>query len=660
MPPRSGPWSCFPRDVGPRGYSRPTMSNRASTPVRRSHPPLWLVEGLDIAQRRRPTLLAVTAVTVAIGAILAVVAPGLVPPVPLVGAAVAVAGLLLGLAAAVALDATDLRLRGPRHVGAAGGELVAVLPVDATVDAADPLAAAVLDARDDNAPLLLGLAAAGRNPRHTAAWTDVLARALVEKDVSVLSIDLATGRSESPGLVEVVRDKVKLTRAVRFEPGARLARLGAGADHAEALASLSSLPNRLPRDLDVLLVALPTAASRQVVDAVRSLDHVLIVAERDETSRVDLIAGLDALDAAGTQAQVALLDDVTARRLAPRRADEREDADADDADGAAADDVDLDAEVASDAEGDAGIDDAPRAGEHEDVGGAEGADGADGGEALDVDDVGEAAETDATPDATRTDPRAGGARDATGGSDDPASPGVSDHLAAAGLAGRGAVPTTRSDTSDDQMGRDADAGPGAADPEEGDEPDTSGRATDATRPVRRRDVEVLLGAAEAAAIALAESGPARPPAARSDEPRSPTSRAPAVPGTPAPVELDDVVEPRDDGPVAATTDRPEQESLLDQDADERRVAEGRDGDHRDTAGPATRTPMDDAAQSAESQSTESGTEPESTDELPRASRTAPVRDVDEQQEELLHTTARLSILMDDMEQRPDDRDEDRR
>src|SRR5690554_442884 len=84
---------------------------------------------------------------------------------------------------------------------------------------------------------------------------------------------------------------------------------------------MPELPARLPRDLDVLLVALPTAASRPSIRAATSLDHVLVVAERDVTSRVDLIAGLDALEAVGLDAQVVLLDDVTTARLAPTPTD---------------------------------------------------------------------------------------------------------------------------------------------------------------------------------------------------------------------------------------------------------------------------------------------------------------------------------------------------
>jgi hypothetical protein len=293
----------------------------ASPRPRRSRTPLWVIEGLDIARLRAVPLRVVVGAVCAVGILLAIVLPDLVPPTPLVGAAVGVAALLLGLAAAVAVDAADLTVRGPRHVRTAGGELVAILPSTPDVEEAAPLAAAVLDAREgDDQRLLLGLAAAGRDARRCAGWTDALAVALARTGASVLLVDLASGRSERPGLVEVVREGRKLPSVVAFESGLRLARVGAGRDHAGALEVLPTLPTRLPRDLDVLLVALPTAASRQVVAATRSLDHVLVVAERDATSRVDLIAGLDALEAAGIAAQVALLDDRTAARLTTSRA----------------------------------------------------------------------------------------------------------------------------------------------------------------------------------------------------------------------------------------------------------------------------------------------------------------------------------------------------
>jgi hypothetical protein len=299
------------------------MSASGSSPrPRRPRTPLWVIEGLDITRRRAMPLRIVAGAVCVVGLALAILVPDLVPPTPLVGAAVALAALLLGLAAAVAVDAADLTVRGPRHVRAAGGELVAILPTQPDADEAAPLAEAVLEAREgDGKRLLLGLAAAGRDARRCSAWTDALAVALARTGASVLRVDLASGRSERPGLVEVVREGRKLPSVVTFEDQLRLARVGAGRDHAGALEVLPTLPARLPRDLDVLLVALPTAASRQVVAATRALDHVLVVAERDTTSRVDLIAGLDALEAAGIAAQVALLDDRTARLLSPPATD---------------------------------------------------------------------------------------------------------------------------------------------------------------------------------------------------------------------------------------------------------------------------------------------------------------------------------------------------
>ncbi len=292
---------------------------------RRSSPPLWLIEGLDLLRRRRVALLSVIVGVVLVGVAIAVVAPGVLPPRAVVGAAVGFAAILLGIAVAVGLDATDPMIRGPRHVQAAGGEVVAILPDEASTDDARGLAGSVQDARQHGGPLLLGMAAAGRDPGGTLAWTDALAAALAEDGRSVLRIDLATGWSEPPGLAEVVNDGVKLTRAVDFDREIKLAWLGAGRSQAEALSALRDLPSRLPRDLDVLLVALPTAASRKVLQSVISLEHVLVVAERDRTPRVDLIAGLNALGSVGVRAQVVLLDDPTARAvgLGDSAADER-------------------------------------------------------------------------------------------------------------------------------------------------------------------------------------------------------------------------------------------------------------------------------------------------------------------------------------------------
>ena len=294
--------------------ARPPRPRKSQQP---SHPPLWLVEGIDIVQRKRWLLASVALAVIVLGAVASLLLPQMIPATAGVGAAIGVAALLLGLAAAVASDATELVIRGPRHVAAAGGELVAVLPRTPSVVAAGPLAAAIQEVREPGTPLLLGFATAGRDARRTVAWTEAIARSLVASDLGVLRVDLASGRSDDPGLVEVVHDGKRLAEVVEYEPGVKFARLHAGRDHEVALASLTELPSRLPRDLDILLVSLPGAANRSVVAAVGALDHVLVVADRDRTSRVDLIAGLDALESSGTAAQVVLLDTSTALRLAP-------------------------------------------------------------------------------------------------------------------------------------------------------------------------------------------------------------------------------------------------------------------------------------------------------------------------------------------------------
>ena len=283
--------------------------------ARRSRPPGWLYEGLDLIDQRRRALLITAGVLVIVAVAVAIVAPGLLPPTPLVGGAVGVAALLLSIAVLIALDSADLTVRGPRHVRAAGGELVAVLPARADTDAAAELAAAIQDVRPDGRTLLLGIAAATGDGRRSAAWVDRLGHRLALDGTSVLTLDLTGQGTGQPGFLEMVRKSTKLSSVVQLDPDLRLARLGAGRDTKEALRAFVEAGSWIPRDLEVLLVALPMAASRPVVRASLVLDQLLVVAERDRTSRVELIAGLDAVEAVGTQAQVILIDDAFARHL---------------------------------------------------------------------------------------------------------------------------------------------------------------------------------------------------------------------------------------------------------------------------------------------------------------------------------------------------------
>lgn len=602
----------------------------------RSHPPLWLVEGLDIVEQRRSVLLAVTIGVIALGGILAVLAPGLVPPVPIVGAAVGLAALLLGLAVAVALDATDLRLRGPRHVGAAGGELVAVLPTLAEKAGAETLAEAVLAARVPGSPLLLGLAASGRDVRPTVAWTDALATALEAGGVSVLRIDLASGHTRSAGLLEVVRDGVKLASAVTFGPEPKVARLGAGADLAGALGTLSSLPGRLPRDLDVLLVALPMAATRPVVTAVRSLDHVLIVAQRDRTSRVELIAGLDALEAAGTRAQVALLDDRTAARLARRSLE-----------------VAAEPESAPDVADDTTVDAAEPAGSQP-LGARRSGPSASGpahvaepepekvpvavaevGDAVDeVKDAGETDDTteDRAPENLEADvehapeaepasapgPRSGAALGIGAAA-----------LAAAGVATAFEIRAARADTEPGESDAPPGEEPYAAPPygsthDDGSEPQLS----------ERREVEVVHGAAEAAAIALVQLPV---------EPAFETDGVATVAEGALPVGADAL-------PVETAPDLPPAPVALEMPAEavEPDESEQRDGSDPFAAGT---SPSEGAGESPSDVADLHRTD----DEIAAVEPSAAISDTDAERDEMMRTTAQLSVLLDDLDLDGDER-----
>lgn len=466
-----------------------TTSTDAAT-SRRSQPPLWLVEGLDIAELRRGTLLAVTLGLCVVGVVLAFLAPGIVPPTPLVGAAVAFAAVLLGIAAAVAVDTADLTVRGPRHVSAAGGELVAVLPDDADPDAAAPLAEAVLEAREPDQPLLLGMAAVGRDARAAAAWTDALSVALARTGASVLAVDLASGRSPGPGLLEVVRAERTLVSTVSFAPGMRLARLGAGSEHGPALEALGHLQTRLPRDLDVLLVALPLAASRQVVAGARGLDHVLLVAERDRSSRIDLIAALDAMDTAGNHAQVALLDERTVQRLGGVPGSEHGP-------------VTTGAVVAVGASNGDGAGDG--AGGDDGVGGDDGAGGPAGETSDPAGDAGPAVAPDVGVAGAAT--AAAGVAAAMSGADDD-----EDGAAAADGVAEAELPDLE-DVADASDVPDADASD-VADASDASDASDAPDVAESRDPVGARDVEVVVGAAGAAALAdLDPDGPTDPPTA---------------------------------------------------------------------------------------------------------------------------------------------------
>jgi hypothetical protein len=205
-------------------------------------------------------------------------------------------------------------------VRSSGGELVALLPTRPRERDAAELAAAVLAVRPPSGTLHLGIAPVGNDLTTTTAWTRALGEALARTGTSVLFVDIATGPTSERGILQVVRDRTPLADVVSYAPGELLmAEAGPGGEHLQALQALVTLPTVIPADVEVLLVAMPPIVTRSAVNAARVLDQVLFVAEANLTSRVDLMASLDALRVAGCSPQVILIDDGTFELLRPEQ-----------------------------------------------------------------------------------------------------------------------------------------------------------------------------------------------------------------------------------------------------------------------------------------------------------------------------------------------------
>lgn len=297
--------------------------------------PDWLAEALDVLSARRRLVVAAAVGLVLFGAIVALVAPSILPPRPVVGAAVGVAAALLSTALALALDASDLVVRGARHVRAAGGTVD--VRVGRQHDDVGPLLAAVAR-HAGTGPLRVALAPASRSAGVPGARAAALAEALARTGRKVLLTDLTRGGSPAAGLSDVITGTRTLSEVVRFEQELYLARLAVGSDPDVAIRGLAGWVEGVPSDLEVLVAALPPLAEPGVLAASASLDATLVLVEVDRTERVDLIASLDAVDAADLTCEVVLVDPERTAALSSPPAADAEPAEVDD--DQPADDVD--------------------------------------------------------------------------------------------------------------------------------------------------------------------------------------------------------------------------------------------------------------------------------------------------------------------------------
>lgn len=283
------------------------------------NPPPRLVEFVAVLESRRTVARIAAVGFLVLGALVTLLAPSVLPRHPVVGAAVGLGAVLVGVAAVLATDANDLIIRGPQHVRAAGARrsiTVADTPTPATVARLADLVAERVTA----GARVVAIVPASKSVRDVPRWSDLVAIDLSERGQHVVVVDLTGtwGEIDELGVVDVARGRCKLSEAVTFDPDVTVARLGTGADPQAARESLVGFLARVPADVNLVLLAMPSLTMAGALTAVGAADGGLVLAEVDVTHRLALIGTLDAIDDVGVEPDVVLLDRAgSARIVAP-------------------------------------------------------------------------------------------------------------------------------------------------------------------------------------------------------------------------------------------------------------------------------------------------------------------------------------------------------
>lgn len=270
--------------------------------------PSWGAELVQILRARRGVVLATAIALSLLGVLVTLIAPGLLPPEPLVGAAVGVAAWLLATAAAVAVDAGDSYVRGPRHVRATGAVLAGWVPPPGGPQALGSLVRDLNRAYAAHGGQRVWFVPTTDAAVDVVITADALATGLCQVGRRILLVDLVS-TAEEAGISDVVRGAHSLGEVVRFDPELLLARVGTGAEPETALQHVSAVIDRAPGDVDVLIVVLPAVDRPGVLAAVAGAKETYLLARAGTTGRVELLAGLEALESSGTEVSVVLLDD---------------------------------------------------------------------------------------------------------------------------------------------------------------------------------------------------------------------------------------------------------------------------------------------------------------------------------------------------------------
>lgn len=247
----------------------------------------------ELLHLQRPAAAVAAGVVVLVGLLVALVAPGALPANAFTGLAIGLLALLAAVAAAVVLDGRDPVLRGPRHLRRDGHTVLARMP------GPDPVehGAVVLEALErrlaERDHLSVAVTGTGTDP---SALAVALGRGAAAAGRTSLVVDLrAPG---APGVADVGQGTVRLGEAAQLADDRPYAWIGAGTDRGAALTAAAGVARRPPRDLELLLIVAPEAATH-APELLQACERTVLLVAADTQQRAMVSARLEALERAG-------------------------------------------------------------------------------------------------------------------------------------------------------------------------------------------------------------------------------------------------------------------------------------------------------------------------------------------------------------------------
>ncbi len=247
----------------------------------------------ELLHLQRPAAMVAAAVVVLLCLVLALVAPGVLPPNAVSGFVVGLLALFAGATAAVVLDGRDPVVRGPRHLRRDGHAVLARMAGPDPEEHAAPVLAALQRRMAERNHLSIAVTGTGTDPSELAA---AVARGAAAAGHTSLVIDLRA--AGAPGVADVGAGTVRLGEAATLADDRPYAWIGGGLDRAAAVTAAAGVARRPPRDLELLLVVAPEAATH-TPELLRACDRTLLLVAADTQQRAMVSARLDALERAG-------------------------------------------------------------------------------------------------------------------------------------------------------------------------------------------------------------------------------------------------------------------------------------------------------------------------------------------------------------------------